>query len=411
MLTSLAVRAARRLPAPVRQVLRRSRGVILRSVRRRPAVVSAAPPDGVPLPPRPAPPTAPVRLLIGPANFGGQGWEWGRAVERELDRVGVQVFMFTREDGFDYPHDYGVPAAVYRSAAWGLQQEDYVPRHFTHVLIEAVRPVLGFARGADVAVEVSRLRAAGLAVAMVAHGSDVRLPSGHASRYPYSPFTDPDWDLAVRLEEQAERLGAIIRGHDGPTFVSTPDLLDDVPRATWLPVVLDLARWSAGSVPLERERPLVVHAPSHTRLKGTELIEPIVEGLAEKGLLDYRRIAGVANADMPAVFAEADVVLDQFVLGSYGVAACEGLAAGRVVLGHVADPVRRRVLEAVGEDVPIIEATVDTLGQVLERICEERPWAQERAAAGVDFVRQVHDGRHSARVLAPFLLGSPPTPS
>jgi len=166
--------------------------------------------------------------------------------------------------------------------------------------------------------------------------------------------------------------------------------------------VLDIERWAvpaSSRALLERERPLVVHAPSHTRIKGTELIEPVVERLAEKGLIDYRRITGVANADMPALFAQADVVLDQFVLGSYGVAACEGLAAARVVVGHVADRVRERV----GEDLPIVEATAQTVGEVLERICDERDWACERAAAGLDFVRRVHDGRRSAAVLAPFL--------
>jgi len=86
------------------------------------------------------------------------------------------------------------------------------------------------------------------------------------------------------------------------------------------------------------------------------------------------------------------------------VAAGEGLAAARVVVGHVADRVRERV----GEDLPIVEATAQTVGEVLERICDERDWACERAAAGLDFVRRVHDGRRSAAVLAPFLGLTPP---
>ncbi|MFN8079440.1 MAG: hypothetical protein U0Q19_07735 [Kineosporiaceae bacterium] len=400
--TSVAARLARRLPAPARRLAARARRVVRRVLGRPVAaqpVSRPAPPPPVDLPPRPQPPQTPVRLLIGPANFAGQGWEWGRAVERELHGVGVQVFMFTRPDGFNYPCDYGVPAPVYRSTAWGIQQEEYVPQHFTHVLIEAGRPVLGFAHGGEVAAEAGRLRRAGLAVAMLAHGSDVRLPSRHAELYPHSPFTDTEWDLVAKLEAQAERLGAIINEDTGLAFVSTPDLLDDVPRATWLPVVLDLQRWACATVPLERDRPLVVHAPSNTRIKGTELIEPIVERLAEKGLIDYRRITGVANADMPALFAQADVVLDQFVLGSYGVAACEGLAAGRVVIGHVADRVRERI----GEELPIVEATADTLEDVLDRVCAERDWARAQATAGVEYVRRVHDGRRSAQVLSTFL--------
>ncbi len=355
----------------------------------------------------PDPPTGGVRLLVGPANFAGQGWAWSRAAQRHLPGVAARCLVARDGDGFGFPADQVVPAAVYRSAAWAHAQEPYVLDHFSHVLGEAGRPVLGLVHGTDCAAENRVLAQAGVQVALVAHGSDVRLPSRHAGQNPFSPFADLDRDQLDRLQERAERLGRVFAEHPGPTFVSTPDLLDDVPTARWLPVVVEMDRWAGPVEPLQRARPIVVHAPSDPRFKGTGLVEPVLSRLAERGLITYRRLGGVPHADLPRLFAEADIVLDQVALGIYSVVACEAMAAGRVVLAHVSDTVRDRVRRDAGEAVPILQADPDSLERVLEGVCAERDRAREQARAGVDFVRRVHDGALSARVLAPFLVSDP----
>ncbi len=357
------------------------------------------------LPPRPAPPTGSTRLLVGPANFAGQGWAWGRAAER-LPGVGAQVFAVDQAAGYAFPADYPVTAEVYRSPRWAAEQEAYVLAHFTHVLIEAGRPVLGLTRGIDAGPDAALLADAGLTVAMVAHGSDVRLPSRHVGTHPWSPFRDPAWDQVPVFEQRAARFGAVLTAHaasGGAVFVSTPDLLADVPGATWLPSAIEPLRWACPEPPLRRRRPVVVHAPSNPRFKGTALVEPLLHRLAGQGLIDYRRVGGVPNAAMPGVIAEADVVLDQFALGIYSVAAVEAMAAGRVVVAHVDDAVRAHVRTVTGRDLPVVEATVDTLGDVLADLVRAPDAARARAAEGVGFAREVHDGRRSAAVLAAFL--------
>ncbi len=49
---------------------------------------------------------------------------------------------------------------------------------------------------------------------------------------------------------------------------------------------------------------------------------------------------------MPEVYGGADIVLDQFPLGTYGVAACEALVAGRLVVSHVSDVHAERCVNA-----------------------------------------------------------------
>src|SRR5690606_40172359 len=111
--------------------------------------------------------------------------------------------------------------------------------------------------------------------------------------------------------------------------VSTPDLLLDAPRAVWLPVVVDPQRWRSENPVLTRARPVVVHVPSNPWLKGSDVVDAELTRLAERGVVDYRRVSGIASAEMPAVLAEADIVVDQLRMGLYGVAACEAMAGGR----------------------------------------------------------------------------------
>jgi hypothetical protein len=287
-----------------------------------------------------------------------------------------------------------------RSAAWHDRLESFLSRQ-THVIWESGLPLLG--RRYDVAAEVARLSERGIRAALLFHGSDIRPPVRHAETSPWSPFREGSGPTRT-LDEQAAANAALAAELQVPVFVSTPDLLRWMPEATWCPVVVDPATWrAAAAVRSPRRRPVVAHAPSLGWLKGTELIEPLVRRLADEGLIEYRQARGVAHADMPAFYAGADIVLDQFVLGIYGVAACEAMAAGRLVLSHVDAGTRARVLELTGRELPIHEVTLDTLEAEIRRVVAEPTafaWLRE---SGPAFVDEFHDGRRSAAALAPFL--------
>jgi hypothetical protein len=60
-----------------------------------------------------------------------------------------------------------------------------------------------------------------------------------------------------------------------------------------------------------------------------------------------------------------------------------------------------------GIDVPIVQATPDTIEDVLLAIIANPDSFGELAARGPSFVRAVHDGALSAEVLAPFLGAEP----
>ncbi|MDQ1700762.1 MAG: hypothetical protein QOF57_14, partial [Frankiaceae bacterium] len=352
------------------------------------------------------PARAPVEgtvLGIGPANMAGQGWAWAKAVERELPECRTEVLMVDRGSPLLFPADDLVTTAVYgRDVQWQRDFRDRILSTWTHALFEAGRPIMGVLNGPTFAADAAVMRRAGIAVGLVFHGSELRDPRRHAAGHAWSPFLDAGDEWVQRVQATVDMLRPDLDAFDGPCLVSTPDLLDYLPRATWLPVVVDTAIWSPRELPAH-PLPVVLHTPSRAAIKGTSFVDEAVEPLAAEGLVDYRRVEGVAPERMPEVIAEADIVLDQFAIGSYGVLACQAMAAGRTVLGHVTPAVRAHVAEATGHELPIIEADPSTLASVLRELVVDSQRRAEAALTGPLFVAAVHDGSRSARVIADVL--------
>ena len=81
------------------------------------------------------------------------------------------------------------------------------------------------------------------------------------------------------------------------------------------------------------------------------------------------------------------------------IAACEAMASGRVVVGHVLPMVRERVERDFGIELPIVEANADTLGDVIAGLVADPERARRLAADGPAFVHRVHSGPASAEAL------------
>jgi glycosyltransferase involved in cell wall biosynthesis len=343
-----------------------------------------------------------IRLLIGPANEAEQGYQWARAFERHIDDVSAMAMMGFDPSGYEVRADLRVPTPVYlRSDGWHDSFEEYL-RSCTHVLYESAIPLLGRKYRTDFEAEARSLAAAGVRVGVLFHGSDLRVPSQHRRDGQWSPFLNAA--VPARLFEDRTRLNIDrTRALGLPAFVSTPDLLRYLPEAVWCPVVIDPREWQTEREGWRKDPPVVLHAPSNPLIKGSDMVEPALRRLEAEGIIKYRRVTGVKYEQMRQEYAEADIVLDQFLIGSYGVVACEALSAGCIVIAHVDDEARNAVRSATGLEVPIIEATVESLEQVLRRMAADTSANSELRERGIRFVNEVHDGRYSAEAVRGFL--------
>ncbi|HPU13532.1 MAG TPA: hypothetical protein PLQ19_07045 [Aeromicrobium sp.] len=343
----------------------------------------------------------PSRLLIAPANYAGQAHAWVAAVNRFVPEAAAQNLKENRLKG-SYGNDLVVDRARFQADLdWRNYWREHVFSAYTHVIVEAGLPVLG-STAMPLPEAVAQLRAGGLKVAMLAHGSDARIPSVHSANERWAQYDgmDPAW--VRNLEFVSRRNVAAYNSDSESVFLSTPGLLEFVPNGTWLPLVIDVEKWRSDSPVLAESLPVVVHAPS-SKQKGSHHIDPILAALQEEGLIEYRRVEGVPVDQMPQVYGTADLVVDQFGAADYGVAACEAMAAGRVVVSLISDHVREHISGHAGLELPIVQADPETLREVIIGLLANREQARSIGRASREFVETVHDGRLAAQVLADWL--------
>lgn len=348
---------------------------------------------------------------IGPANMAGQAWAWAKALERELPGTRTEVLMVDRGSSLIFPADELVPAATYvRDVQWQQSTRDRILSTWTHALLEAGRPLMGVLYGRTFAADARLMEQAGVKVGLVFHGSELRDPRRHAAAHRWSPFQDTTDEWVQRVQATVDLLRPDVEAFSGPCMVSTPDLIEELPGATWLPVVVDCEIWTPRPERPEPAVPVVVHTPSRAAIKGSAFVDDALAPLVAEGLVEYRRVEGVPPEQMPVVLREADIVLDQLAIGSYGVLACQAMATGTAVIGHVSPEVRRAVEQATGQVLPVVEATPDTLQEALRRLVAEPELRRAAAQAGPPFIRAVHDGKRSARIIAEAMGIEPDVP-
>lgn len=340
---------------------------------------------------------AAVRVLIAPENSAGQGTAWAHALNEVPGVTATNLMIRSDDDRWNFPAGHVVTSAIAAHEPWQRAQLREAER-FTHVIFESGR---GFGAETDrMAQQVRRLRDHGVRVMMMWHGSDIRDPVEHMRTERFSPFAHLGEHQVAMLTKRAARNREIVDALGLDEFVSTPDLMKDAPRATWVPIVVDCEAWGTAAKTAARfdQRPIVVHAPSSGPMKGSQMVRDTAHRLHDEGLIEYREANGLAHSRLREFYARADVVLDQFAVGSFGVASVEALAAGRLVIANVSAQIRETA-EATGSRLPIVQADPETLESVLRDVVSEPDQYREIAASGREYARAVHDGRLSARTL------------
>jgi glycosyltransferase involved in cell wall biosynthesis len=177
----------------------------------------------------------------------------------------------------------------------------------------------------------------------------------------------------------------------GARIVGSYDAIRWVPDAEVVPPGIDLRAYTP-ALPAERARPVVVHAPSSRRRKGTEHVIAACERLP----VELEIVEGLHHDEARRRYEAADIVVDQLNAGWYGLFAIEAMALGKPVVSFLHDEAVVRTEEALGLRVPVVSATADTLVERLRPLVES---VEERRRVGAEsraYVEQVHDADRNA---------------
>ena len=114
--------------------------------------------------------------------------------------------------------------------------------------------------------------------------------------------------------------------------------------------------------------PTLVHAPSNRAVKGTNFVRKAIKDLKEQGYdFNYLEVHQVPNDEAQRIYREeADIIIDQFIIGAVGSLTLEGMYAGKPVVTYLYEEAQQRFCP----DIPIINTTVDDLTEKLAWIID-----------------------------------------
>ncbi len=299
----------------------------------------------------------PLRVTVCPVNTAGVPWTNVQALRAR--GVDARLVVFNRyrlhpeaDESLDLPSNSLLLGGARRQLAQWRALASLLPRtdvfHFTFGLTlvpqSAQFPILRAARKKSV---------------MHWLGSDIR--------------GKPPEELAWARRADAQVVGSY-------------DAIRWVPDAEVIPPGIDVARIEPPP-PSDRARPLIVHAPSSRRRKGTEAVLAAVEGLDA----DLELVEGLHHDEAFERYRAADLVVDQLNAGWYGLFAIEAMALGKPVVTFLHDEAVRRTEEAFGTTDPIVSASAETLRERLRPLVGSADERRRIGAASRAYVERVHD--------------------
>ncbi len=222
-------------------------------------------------------------------------------------------------------------------------------------------------------------------------------------------------------ESYQDRLIADAREYADFILVSTPDLLRIIPEAIYFPVVLDLKSFlgnTEGEISKVEERHnkngkiVLLHAPSGLKTKGSVHIHEVLDLLktefgdqieivtpGKKSGKDYSY--SLTRYELIDLMCVADIVIDQMVVGWYGLKTVEALALGCEVVCYIEDSLQAFLFS----ESPIISANIYTLKNKLTSLINDLIDQKPSRIRHLEWVRKYHTLENNNEPLLKTWLG------
>jgi glycosyltransferase involved in cell wall biosynthesis len=148
---------------------------------------------------------------------------------------------------------------------------------------------------------------------------------------------------------------------------------------------------------------VVVHAPNHRTLKGTDVVIAAVDDLRRQGLeVVFELLERRPNTEVRAALASADILAEQFLAG-FGMLAVEGMASGTTVVSNIGwIPDELRAHPAIAE-CPIVDANARNLDGVLADLAADPARRTELGRLGREHVLRWHSYASVGRTWASII--------
>lgn len=324
----------------------------------------------------------PIRILHAPTNIANQAWGIS-AQERLLGHTSEVVVYVQKNPSYSADHNL-----------------HFERRHALSKLLAASHAFLRAVLRFDIihfyfattffptSFDVPLLRALGKKLFFTFQGCDVRTDC-------FAEALDPAHHRHIEKTRQQRNTRFLMR-YATKAYVLNPDLLDNVPEATFVPY---------GSVHPDAwpylprayrpgEEVVIFHAPSDRVLKGTPSLEKAVARLHDEGYKVRLDLAhDVSWAVVRNKIQHAHLAVDQLMGGWYGAAAVEMMASGKPTVCYLRQDWLARTDSDFQQAMPIVNSSHEHVYESLKRLLDHPETWGSLSQRGRRFIETFHHPR------------------
>ena len=216
-------------------------------------------------------------------------------------------------------------------------------------------------------------------------GSEVRYSKAFAQEY---NLNIDKWEEGLRDDDINEKLNYTrIAELYSNYIVSVPDqsglMLRDYDHF-YLPI--DLKKYQFN--PNSNQIPKLIHAPTRTGIKGTEVFLEVIEKLKSEGLkFEFSFLQNLSHVDLMKKIQQSDVLLDELYFHGPGMMATEAMALGCAVATRKLNDDKKRF------DAPVASINFENVYSVIKELIQNESLRLKYKSDGRKFVENVNDAK------------------
>lgn len=265
--------------------------------------------------------------------------------------------------------------------------------HFTHSLIPHC-------------LDLKMLRALKKRVFMEYHGSDIRWIYNRITPKYCPPEVIPaESDRKKTLNKKINETvdGIVLHDNELRKHLYNPER----ESVYIIPLRVDVHKFTPLYPDIECKKPLIVHAPSHFKIKGSQYVLDAIENLKQKYNFDFTLVEGKTQEEAFKIYQHADIIIDQLILGTYGVFAIEAMSLGKPVICYVSDD----IINEFPDSMPIVNANINNIEQQIEKLINEPNLRHDLGVRGREYAENYHDYKIIANAQKQLYEGTYPAMS
>jgi hypothetical protein len=183
-----------------------------------------------------------------------------------------------------------------------------------------------------------------------------------------------------------------------------PDLLYFLPpkKSSFLPYAVGVDDRGLFLPKLNNKKIKIVHAPTNREAKGSTYILAALEKLQKTHgqFIDVLLVENIPHAQAMKIYQEADLVIDQILIGWYGGFAVETMKMGKPVIARIAEEDLHFIPPEMATDVlnTVINANPNNIYQVIKKCIEDRTMLANYSELSLEYVRKWHNLEYVASI-------------